>query len=726
VKGFTYWSLRYKLLVVLLQFGITTFAVTGAISYIKHLHSLKQNAINQLTSIRRAKAYQLESYYRTLHRHVLTLSDDWMFVNAMSEFRDAYKSLNEQAVKPEEREAVVDDYRSRFFPQMQALRIARPRFDDYVPVTPAAFHLQYTYIVKNPFGDGHRRDLEDAGDGSKYSRVHARYHSPFRKLVATFGYDDVYLIDESGLVVYDVDKDRDLGTSLLKGPYRNSNLAKVVKRCLETNNPDDVFFSDFEPDEAHLGEPTQWAASPIFQGEKRIGVLALQISTEHIEDVVSGQRGWEKDGLGRSGRSVIIGPDYRIRTNLRQFLESPQAFLASLRADGAPEEKIARIQAHNGTILELEMRVPSVTGALAGEEGSTIEKSAFAATPDLVSFMPLNIEGLHWVFESRMNRDEAFKPVIEMQHFFIWWGTIVFIMTVLAALLMTRHLLRPINALGAAATKVEAGDLTAHVDWKSDDELGKLCKIFNSMTTSIRDKTRVIEQKNRENEALLLNILPEEIASRLKGGENVIADNFADVTVLFADLVGFTVLSSKISADDVVEMLNGLFSLFDQAASELGIEKIKTIGDCYMAVCGLPSRCSDHAERMARMALRMLQATQQYGDEKGLNLQMRIGLNSGPVVAGVIGTSKFIYDLWGDTVNLASRMESTGVPGAIQVTRTVYDQLKESFDFEDRGMIQIKGKGEMGTWLLLREKPSKPSMGGTISSGITCETSSGG
>jgi class 3 adenylate cyclase len=169
------------------------------------------------------------------------------------------------------------------------------------------------------------------------------------------------------------------------------------------------------------------------------------------------------------------------------------------------------------------------------------------------------------------------------------------------------------------------------------------------------------------------------------------------------DLVGFTVLSGKTSASTIVEMLNGLFSRFDQAASELGIEKIKTIGDCYMAVCGLPKPRSDHAERMARMALRMVEATEEYGKKNGLNLRMRIGLNSGPVVAGVIGTSKFIYDLWGDTVNLASRMESTGVPGQIQVTRSVYERLKDSFEFESRGVIQVKGKGEIETWLLLGE-----------------------
>src|SRR5262249_52372069 len=157
-------------------------------------------------------------------------------------------------------------------------------------------------------------------------------------------------------------------------------------------NPDKVFFSDFEPYEANLGEPTQWVASPIFDGKKHLGILALQISTAHIEDIVTGRRGWQRDGLGQTGRSNIIGPDYRVRTNVRPFIENPEKFLAQLKADGASDERIARIRAHNSTILEAEIKRPSVTAALGGKEGYAIEKSAFGAEPSLTSYMPLNIE----------------------------------------------------------------------------------------------------------------------------------------------------------------------------------------------------------------------------------------------------------------------------------------------------------------------------------------------
>ena len=700
MKAYADWSIRYKLLSLLLFLFLTTFAVTGTIAYLKYLDSLKQDAGNQLTGIRRSKAFQIESYYRTIESHVRTLSEDRMFIDAAVEFRKAYRDLNTVSIPAEVMDAVFEDYRVHFYPEMQRLHIARPGAQDYFPVTPAAIQLQYAYIVNNPY-PGDRRKLESAADGSDYSRVHAKYHHAFRKIIEAFGYYDLYLIDyDTARSLYDVNKNRDFGTSLKNGPYSNSNLAKVVRLCLATANPDDVFFSDFEAYEASRGEPTQYVASPIWDGQARIGVLAMQLSTEAIEDVATGRHGWEADGLGRTGQTVIVGSDYRVRTNLRAYLADREGFLAQLKSLGEPDDELNRIREYRTTILQLDMKLPSVTAALQGKEGQVVERAVQDRTLALASYMPLNIPGLQWMIESRMYLDEALMPVTDLRRLFSWWGVGLFLLAILAAWFLTRQILRPISALVGAVQRVRDGDLTARVEWKWKDELGMLSDTFNTMTKSIREKTELIEQKNRENEALLLNILPGEIAARLKEGEHEIADSFAQVTVLFGDLVGFTALSSRIPADRIVDTLNGLFSRFDQSASELGIEKIKTIGDCYMAVCGLPKPCPDHAVKMARMALRMIAATREYGLENGLDLQLRIGINSGPVVAGVIGTSKFIYDLWGDTVNLASRMESTGVPGEIQVTRSVYDQLKDGFNLESRGFVQVKGKGEIESWLL--------------------------
>jgi class 3 adenylate cyclase len=235
---------------------------------------------------------------------------------------------------------------------------------------------------------------------------------------------------------------------------------------------------------------------------------------------------------------------------------------------------------------------------------------------------------------------------------------------------------------------------------RTRDEIGQLCSAFNGMVDELHEKNIVIENKSREAEQLLLNVLPAPIANRLRGGELSIADGFAEVTVAFADIVGFTALSSEMPPAKVVALLNGLFSRFDEAAQELGIEKIKTVGDAYMAVCGLPVPVPDNAARLLRMAIRMVHITREHAMEHQVSMKLRVGINSGPVVAGVIGKSKYIYDLWGDTVNLASRMEAGGVPDTIQVTRSVYEKIKDEFVFEPRGAIEVKGKGSVEAWLL--------------------------
>jgi class 3 adenylate cyclase len=216
---------------------------------------------------------------------------------------------------------------------------------------------------------------------------------------------------------------------------------------------------------------------------------------------------------------------------------------------------------------------------------------------------------------------------------------------------------------------------------------------------AIRNR-RELDLEREKSERLLLNVLPGSIAARLKQTEGVIADDFPDVTVLFADIVDFTSRSGRITPEQVVEVLNDLFSAFDRLARQRGLEKIKTIGDAYMVVGGLPEPRPDHAEAVAEMALAMREEVVGRSDPSGQPLAVRIGIDTGPVVAGVIGTSRFSYDLWGDTVNTASRMESLGVPGCIQVTARTWERLRDRYRFERRGPIQVKGKGEIVTYFL--------------------------
>ena len=207
-------------------------------------------------------------------------------------------------------------------------------------------------------------------------------------------------------------------------------------------------------------------------------------------------------------------------------------------------------------------------------------------------------------------------------------------------------------------------------------------------------------------DSLLLNVLPRSIAERLKTQTQAIADSFSSASILFADVVDFTPRAERLSAPDVVGLLDRLFGHFDAMVERYDLEKIKTIGDCYMAAAGIPVPREDHARALALIALDMLEAVRSTGQMGDLGLELRIGINSGPVVAGVIGRKRFLYDLWGDAVNVADRMQTHGTPGRIQVTRATYELLKDEFVLEPRGTIEVRGKGEMETWYLngLRER----------------------
>jgi class 3 adenylate cyclase len=289
----------------------------------------------------------------------------------------------------------------------------------------------------------------------------------------------------------------------------------------------------------------------------------------------------------------------------------------------------------------------------------------------------------------------------------------------------------PASALVRKALRAEVGDqldadLFARIVAASKDALDPTLEIdadgtiyrlrvvsvyeFDSVNLYGTDITaaRQVERLNAENEALLLNILPRSIAERLRGGETVIADRFEDMAVLFADVVGFTELSARLTPIEVVTLLNEVFTACDQLADRFRLEKIKTVGDAYMVVGGLhtvygfaPGAHATHAEDVAEMGLAIIDAVDRLGRERGLPLQIRVGMHVGPAVAGVIGLKKFIYDVWGDTVNTASRMESTGVPGRLQVTPETHDRLKERFVFDRRGPVEVKGKGVIDTWFLV-------------------------
>lgn len=693
-------GLAAKLFTTLILLGAIAIALTGTLGYFHARDALEKAVYHQLTSARQTKARQVESYFRTIRSELRLLATSKMVVDSTREFRIAVEQLDKAGVQPDQQQAVSDWYAQHFIPQMTKILGREPAVSDYLPVGGAPYYLQYHYIVANPNPSERRKLLDDAGDGSAYSRLHATFHPLMREAATTVGFFDFMVADpKSGRLIYTVQKEVDFTTSLQFGPYRRTNVAAAVARCGESADRSAICLEDFSAYAPSGGAPIAFMGAPIIDQGVVIGVLIAQLSNEEIDNVVTGGRRWRQEGFGDTGEAYLVGPDYMVRSAPREFYEDHELYFAELKAAGTTDEEIAAIRRYGTPVMHQRIETQATRAGIAGVEG-TGEIKGYRGVPTLASWGPLAIDDVKWALVAKIDSSEAFAPIDKLRRDLLMVGGLALLVVAATAMWFARALLGPLRDLTAGVRRFAAGDYNTAVPVRSRDEVGELCSAFNGMVEELHHKNAAIESKNRENEELLLNVLPAPIANRLRGGEHRIADGFADVTVAFADIVGFTELSSAMSPQDVVMMLNDLFTRFDAAAGELGIEKIKTVGDAYMAVCGLPEPTPDHVERMLRMAIRMVHITREHAMEHDAPLRLRVGVNTGPVVAGVIGKSKYIYDLWGDTVNLASRMESGGVPDTVQVTQPVFERLKDKFVFEPRGAIEVKGKGKVDAWLL--------------------------
>jgi len=694
------WGLAAKLLAVLLLLGAIAVLVTSVLGYVQARDALEETIYNQLNAARRTKARQVEDYFRTIRNELQVLAASKMVVDATREFHSAFDELDNKGGPDDLRPKVEDWYAKNYMPNVRHVLGQDVPMADYMPVGSAAAYLQYHYIATNPYPAAQRRLLDDAGDGSRYSALHAVYHPLLRRAGAALGFFDFMLIDAaSGREVYGMAKEVDFATSLRIGPYRKTNIADAVARCATVPDPSATCLVDFATYLPSDGQAIAFMAAPVIDRGAVIGVLVAQLSIEEIDRVVTGDRHWRQEGFGNTGEAYIVGPNFLVRSGARLFYENRDTYFAEEAAAGAPAAELDAIHRYGSPVLHQRIDNQATRAALAGLEG-TGQIVGIRGKPSLDSWGPLSIPGVKWALVARIERDEAFAPIYRLQRDLMIVGALILLVVLAIGAWLSHSLMAPLRQLTAGVRRFASGDQSAKVEVRTRDEIGQLCTAFNGMVDDITAKNAVIEAKNRENEELLLNVLPAPIANRLRGGELSIADGFAEVSVAFADLVGFTALTSDMPPQHVVTLLNGLFTRFDTAAQDIGIEKIKTVGDAYMAVCGLPQPVEDHAERMVRMAIRMIHITREHALENKVSMKLRVGINTGPVVAGVIGKSKYIYDLWGDTVNLASRMEAGGIPDSIQVTRAVFERLKGQFAFEPRGAIEVKGRGSVETWVL--------------------------
>jgi class 3 adenylate cyclase len=685
-------SIKSKLITMLLLVSGASVLVTAYLGYRSGQSNLTDRVFSQLTSVRASKAYQIEAYFKNIRNHTQTLSEDPSVAAAMGEFTTAYQQLQAATVPDAFDQKINGYYRDAFLPKLAKTEAGVPVLDAYTPKDPAARYLQYHYIAANPQPVGKKQLLDAAPDGSEYSRLHARYHPIFRNIIQKFGYYDMFLIDPQGTVVYTVFKETDFTTNYKTGPYKDSNLAHLYEIVQAAKSRNYTKLADFAAYTPSYGAPAAFIAAPIFRqvGNRSefIGVLAFQLPVDEINNVMTGNRNWESDGLGRSGETYLVGRDALMRSVSRFLVQDPKAYSETLRSLGMSTAAIDRINQYGTSILQQTVRTTGVSEALVGKQGTQIIND-YRGIPVLSSYAPLRIDDLDWVILAEIDLSEAYAPIHGFGRQILISATLLMLLVTLIAMTMANLFVKPIQQLIANARRVAVGELDAITALESRDEFGELAQSFNAMVRSLNTQTNLVEEKNRENEQLLLSVFPAAIAKRLKQGEKDIAEDVSNVAVFLSDLTGFAKLSEALSAYEIVAILNDLVAAFDGAAERHGMEKIKTMGDSYMAVCGVSVPYLDHEKRAIDFAVEMMAIIRRFNHERDFQLNMRAGISSGDVVAGIVGREKFIYDVWGDTIDLASALRAACPPGAILVSTTVHQRLHDIYPFQPMDLVGL-------------------------------------
>jgi class 3 adenylate cyclase len=692
-------SIKSKLIAMLLAVSGCSIVVISYLGYRSGQENLTDRVFSQLTSVRASKADRIEAYFKNINNHTQTLSEDPSIVAAIQDFTAAHRKLQDAPMTPTIDRQLTSYYRDAFLPRLTKSEIGTPVIESYLPKTAAARYLQYHYIAANPHPVGKKMLLDDARDGSDYSQIHSRYHPIFRNIVQKFGYYDMFLIDPQGTVVYTVFKETDFTTNYQTGAYKDSNLAQLnsIVQAAKTRNY--ARLTDFAAYAPSYGAPAAFIAAPIFNQSEFIGVLAFQLPVDEINNIMTGNRNWASDGLGKSGETYLVGHDYLMRSVSRFLVEDPKGYTETLRSLGISSPVVNRIDQYGTSILQQPVRTEAAVQAISGQQGTKIIND-YRNIPVLSSYAPLKLDHLDWVILSEIDLSEAYSPIYAFEKQILISATLLLLAVTLLAMALAHLFVKPINELISSARRVAAGELETIAVVDSGDEFGELTQSFNAMVSSLRTQTNLVAQKNQENEQLLLSIFPTAIAKRLKQGEKDIAEDISNVAVLFSDLTGFSKLSSTLTAYEIVAILNDLVAAFDEAADRQGMEKIKTIGDSYLAVSGLSIPYLDHDRRAIDFAIEMLSIIRRFNHERGFELNIRIAINSGDVVAGIVGRNRFIYDVWGDTINTARDMRIACPPGSILVTSAVHQRLQDLYSFEPVPDLEIVGKPKVSAWRL--------------------------
>ncbi|OBJ40618.1 cyclase [Mycobacterium colombiense] len=698
-RALSWISIQSKVMLMLLVSSLASLGVIGAVEYVAARNALLPAASERMTQLREAQKRAIETLFSDLSDSLVVYSRGSTASDAVQAFTAGFDQLANAPVDPGQQRALVDFYNERLIKPLERDTGNKLALDAVLPSNNSQRYLQAHYTVA-AHGSSNGAAPDDAGDGSAWSAANARFNDYFREIATRFEYRDALLLDTRGNVVYTVRKSASLGTNVLTGPYRQSNLRGAYEKAMAANSVNFVWITDFQPYQPQLGQPIAWLVAPIGPPGKPAGVLALPLPIAKVNRIMTADKQWRAAGMGQTAETYLAGPDNLMRSDSRLFLEDPQRYRREALAAGARRETVDTAMRWGGTTLVQPVATPAVRAAQRGETG-TVTDTGYLGRRELASYAPLSLPNsdLHWSIVATRETSEANARVASLTQTLLLTTTAMVFAICVAALLVAQIFVRPIRRLQAGAREIAAGNYDVAIPVTSRDEIGELMAAFNDMSRNLQIKEDLLTEQRKENDRLLASLMPEPVARRYRDGEQTIAQEHQDVTVIFADIVGLDDISGKLSGRELVGIVDELIRELDSAAESLGIEPIRTLHNGYLASCGLNFPRLDSVHRTVEFAVEMQDIIARFNSKTGYHLALRAGINTGNVISGLVGRSSIVYDMWGAAVNLAHQTRSSTTQSGIYVTAKVYEVMHDIRRFTPAGTITVGGD-EQQIWKL--------------------------
>jgi class 3 adenylate cyclase len=696
-------SIRSKIILTLLLTGLACLATGAIIGYRAGETALTRSVEEQLTAQREIKRRWIESYVNDQLRFTAAIAGLPETTEATKALIAAYREMRTEgqanpAATEADSVALEAWYNKELVPRLDRVAGSHTPLEGLMPADPVARRLQADYIARNPNPVGEKDKLLAAPSGSRYDAVHARYHPLLKRAADTVGFYDINLMDAAtGDVVYTVAKETDFASNMYNGAFAQSGFARVAKRALDPRNGGKAVIEDYTAYTPSAFLPQMFAAVPIIADGQTIGVFVAQIDIRALNNLLTDNNGWRLTGQGETGEVLLIGEDRLLRSQSRFMIESPDKLLAQVQAYGLPASIANQVRALGTTILYMPDRSQAIEQSFRNRTGLA-RYVDYRGVEVISAYGPIEVAGLRWAITSKQDVAEALAPAIRLKRDLLVAAAVAAIALTFLALACAGLFMRPLRRVVAGIEAVSGGAVTTRIKIRGNDEFAELARGYNGMADAIEHRDKLLAKAEEKKGDLLRGMYPAGLAERMRSGAEVTAETVSNVTVAVALIDGLEMLAADRSAADLRSILNALLDVLNSTATSQGVEPVRSLGESYVAVCGLSSPRLDHAARTLAWARVATLALQRLGHEWVKFVSLRFGLASGEIDVLLVGRAHAAYDIWGRTLSVARCIVQEAEPGCVILSDSTYALLTEVDGFKPCPPIETQALGIIRTW----------------------------